>query len=137
MGNLFVYGTLMCEDIMVEVSDCRLSRVPGTLKGYSRRSVKGEHYPAIMPDKEGTVEGVIYRNVPDSAWSRLDRFEGEMYKRQTVDIELNDGGMLYAETYVIQPEFLNRLDQSDWDFDNFVATGKTSFQRHYKGYQSL
>lgn len=127
----------MCEDIMVEVSGCHLSHVPGILKGYSRRSVRGEHYPAIVPDNESIVEGVVYRNVPNSVWDRLDRFEGEMYKRQPVDVELNDGEMLYAETYVIQPVYLNRLDRSDWDFNDFITTGKASFQRHYKGYRSL
>lgn len=35
----FAYGTLMCEDIMREVSGIRPSHVPGTLKGYRRRSV--------------------------------------------------------------------------------------------------
>ena len=130
MGNLFAYGTLMCEDIMLEVSGCRLSHMSGILKGYSRRVVKGEHYPAITADKAEIVEGVVYRDVPDSAWERLDQFEGEMYRRQTVNIELNDGGMLHAETYVVKPEFLNSLDQSDWDFDNFIANGKTNFQQH-------
>jgi len=127
----------MCEDIMFEVAGCLPPNVPGTLKGYSRRSVSGEHYPAIIPDKEGTVEGVVYRNVPNVAWDRLDRFEGEFYKRRRVGIELNDGAILYAETYILQPAYLNRLDQSDWDFENFIATGKARFQRHYKGYRSL
>lgn len=137
MKNLFAYGTLICEDIMLEVSGCSLPYEPGILKGYSRWLVKGEHYPAVMPDKEGIVEGVVYRDVPRSAWDRLDRFEGDMYKRQAVNVELNDGTMLSAETYVIQPKFLCCLDSSDWDFDNFMATGKTKFQRHYKGYRSL
>ena len=126
----------MCEDIMFEVSGCHLPHVPGTLRGYSRRSVIGEHYPAIVPDKEATVEGVVYRDVPNPVWDRLDRFEGEMYKRQSVHIELNDDGMLYAETYVIQPEFLNRLDQSEWDFEDFIATGKAIFRQHYKGFKN-
>ncbi|UCF81927.1 MAG: gamma-glutamylcyclotransferase [Desulfobacteraceae bacterium] len=137
MEDLFAYGTLMCEDIMGEVSGYRLSYVPGTLRGFSRRSVKGEHYPALVPHKEGRVEGVVYRNVPGSAWERLDRFEGEMYARQLVQIDLNNGATLLAATYVVQPEFLGHLDQSDWDFADFLRNGKASFQRHYKGYQSL
>jgi gamma-glutamylcyclotransferase (GGCT)/AIG2-like uncharacterized protein YtfP len=137
MENLFAYGTLMCDDIMHEVCGFRLSRVAGTLKGYSRRSVKCEHYPAIAPDEKGRVEGVVYRNVPDSAWYRLDRFEGEMYARQVVRIELIDGSDMLAATYVVQPEFLDRLDPSDWDFADFVRYGKASFQRKYKGYQLL
>jgi gamma-glutamylcyclotransferase (GGCT)/AIG2-like uncharacterized protein YtfP len=135
--NLFAYGTLMCEDIMGEVSGCRLAYVPGTLRGYSRRSVRGEHYPALVPHEEGRVEGLVYRNVPDSAWERLDRFEGEMYARQLVQIELNDGATLPAATDVVQPEFLANLDQSDWDLADFLRNGKASFQRHFKGYQSL
>jgi gamma-glutamylcyclotransferase (GGCT)/AIG2-like uncharacterized protein YtfP len=137
MENLFAYGTLMCEDIMEEVSGCRLAGVPGTLKGYGRRSVRGEHYPALVPHEEGRVEGVVYRNVPDSAWERLDRFEGEMYVRQLVQIELNDGSTAQAATYVVQPEFLDLLDPTDWDFGEFLRNGKASFQRHYRGYRSL
>jgi len=127
----------MCDDIMREVSGCRLSHEPGTLEGYSRRSVKGEHYPALVPDEEGRVDGVVYRNVPNSAWDRLDRFEGGMYARQPVLIELNDGATLYASAYVVQPEFLDHLEQSEWDFTGFLRNGKASFQRHYKGFQSF
>ena len=88
MKNLFAYGTLMCEDIMGDVSGCRLpSPSPGTLKGYSRWCVKGEPYPALVRDEKKLVEGMVYRNVPDSAWDRLDAFEGEMYERRLVRIE--------------------------------------------------
>jgi gamma-glutamylcyclotransferase (GGCT)/AIG2-like uncharacterized protein YtfP len=137
MKNLFAYGTLMCDDIMREVAGCCLSHVPGILKGYRRRSIQGEHYPALVPDVEGRVEGVVYLNVPNSAWERLDRFEGEMYARQGVQIKLNDGVMLGADTYVVRTAFLDRLDESDWDFTNFLHNGKASFKRHYRGYQSL
>ena len=137
MANLFTYGTLMCEDIMYEVSGYHLRHTPGILRGYSRRSVMGEHYPAIMPDMEATVSGLIYFNLPGSAWDRLDRFEGEMYERLLVTVESNDRPQLSAETYVIHPDYLNLLDQSDWDFNDFIKNGKTSFQRHYKGYHSL
>ena len=127
----------MCEDIMYEVTGHQLSNEPATLRGYSRRSVIGENYPAIIPDREATVDGLIYRNLPSSVWDRLDRFEGEMYERHHVAVELNNRTTLSAETYVIHPDYLNRLDQSDWDFDDFMRNGKASFQRRYKGYQSL
>lgn len=137
MQNLFAYGTLMCEDIMREVSGVSLSSVPGTLKGFRRHSVKGEPYPALAPDAEGRVDGLVYRHVPDSAWIRLDRFEGEMYARRIVQVELKDGSILPAATYVTVPEFLDRLDRSGWDFADFLRNGKTSFRRGYGGYRSL
>jgi len=137
MENLFAYGTLMCDDIMQEVSGCRLSHVPGILKGYSRRSVKGEHYPALVPEAAGRVNGVVYRNVPNSAWDRLERFEGEMYARRLLRIELTDGAILRAAAYVVKPQFLDHLEPSEWDFADFLRDGKAKFQKHYKGYRSL
>lgn len=127
MGNLFAYGTLMCEEIMADVSGCRLPRVAATLKGYIRKAVSGECYPAITPDRRGVVNGVAYLNLPDSAWDLLDRFEGEMYQRRPVAVALNDGTPLAAETYVIRAAFLGRLGPCDWDYDAFVLTGKKGF----------
>lgn len=124
MGNLFAYGTLMCEEVMVDVACCQLPRVAGTLRGYTRKAVTGECYPAITPDRPGAVNGVVYLNLPDSAWDLLDRFEGEMYQRRPVAVELNDGTLLAAETYVIRAACRGRLSPCDWDFDAFVMTGK-------------
>ena len=119
----------MCEDIMVKVSGCRLPHEPGTLKGYKRRSVIGEAFPAVMPEKEAMVNGLIYRDVPDSAWDRLDRFEGEMYQRHHVIVELSDHTTVPADVYVIHPTCLHYLDDCDWDVDDFIKTKKARFQR--------
>jgi gamma-glutamylcyclotransferase (GGCT)/AIG2-like uncharacterized protein YtfP len=135
--NLFAYGTLMCEDIMEEVSGHCLSSTPGMLKDFSRRPVKGEHYPGLVPDRKGTVEGVVYLDLPDGAWGRLDRFEGQMYRRQVVQVELNDGTILPAATYVVRPRFRHQLTQSGWDVAEFLRNGKKHFQRYYRGYGSL
>jgi len=137
MTNLFAYGTLMCEDIMREVSGCCLAHVIGVLKGFSRRPVRGQHYPAILPDENRRVQGMVYLNVPHSAWIRLDRFEGEMYARQAVQVAVDDGTTLPAETYVAKPEFLAQLVPSEWDFEGFLRNAKTTFQRQYQGYHSL
>ena len=137
MKNLFAYGTLMCEDIMREISGFSFSCKSGALKGYSRYSVKGEHYPAIVAEEKGRVEGVVYFDIPISAWDRLDRFEGEMYERRLVQIGLMAGKRLFAGTYVVRPAFLDQLDRSDWDFSDFLHNDKASFQDHYKGFKLL
>jgi gamma-glutamylcyclotransferase (GGCT)/AIG2-like uncharacterized protein YtfP len=87
MINLFAYGTLMCEEIMYEVAGCHPAHDPGVLRGYIRRSVAGENYPAIIQDGESIVNGLIYYAVPGSAWERLDRFEGERIQL-TIDVGL-------------------------------------------------
>lgn len=137
MQNLFVYGTLMCEDIMEEVSGCCQPCIEGWLKGYCRRAVKREQYPAVFPDENGIVAGMIYLNVPSSALDRLDRFEGEMYMRQSVDVEFDYGEVLPAETYVIRPEFYNILEAFDWNYENFLARGKKIFRERFRGYRTV
>jgi len=134
MKKLFAYGTLMCDDLMYEVSGCRPSKQAATLTGFVRRKVSGEQYPAIKPDKTNRVVGVVYQNIPDQAWVRLDEFEGDMYSRQVVNIVTAEGENITAETYVINPSHLDCLSGQSWDFDEFMATGKAIFEKQYKGF---
>jgi gamma-glutamylcyclotransferase (GGCT)/AIG2-like uncharacterized protein YtfP len=137
MENLFVYGTLMCEDIMRDVSGCVLGRAVATLVGYQRKQVRGEEYPGLVEEPAGRVEGVVYHRIPESAWERLDRFEGEMYERHTVGVRLGDGEHASAQTYVVRPRFRDRLSDVEWDFADFLRRGKERFQNGYEGYESL
>ena len=137
MQNLFAYGTLMCEDIMRKVSGCSFQHMPGILTGYIRRCVRGEPYPALIPHSRGRVEGVLYLNISSLAWNRLDRFEGDLYVRQRVPIGLHNNTTVNAETYIVRPEFRSYLEQSDWDFADFLRNGKARFEGRYKGYRFL
>lgn len=135
--HCFAYGTLMCEDIMGEVTGCRHVAEPGVLKGFWRCIVKGELYPGIIPREERDVPGIVYRDVSPEAWRRLDEFEGALYERRKVQILLPDGGYLWAGTYVIRPEFASRLEPVDWDFERFLKEGKLRFRKSYRGYEAI
>ena len=117
----------MCPDIMWKISGSKLVQLPGILKGFSRRVVKGELYPAIIADSENCVQGIVYTDVSESAWSRLDDFEGEMYDRRRVTIELLSGTAILADAYICKHAFLHCLDAKDWDFEEFVKKGKAGF----------
>jgi len=136
-GCLFTYGTLMCEDIMRNVAGCRLSNTHAVLREYRRYKVKGEVYPALVAGAGGMVEGIVYHDVPESAWLRLDRFEGEMYERRFVKVALADGRTETAYAYIIRKGFETRLDSIEWDFESFLRSGKTSFETDYAGYDAL
>ena len=135
--HCFTYGTLMCEDIMEEVTGCRHMAEPAVLKGFRRFAVRGELYPGIIPREDGNVPGVIYRDVSPNAWHRLDEFEGELYERRKVEIILPGGGSLWAGTYVVRPKFVSRLAPVDWQFEEFLKTGKSVFRKSYKGYGGI
>lgn len=137
MTNLFAYGSLMCSDIMQDVSGLQLDRAQGTLAGYRRFCLKDEDYPAMVPDSGGSVSGVVYFDVTPPAWERLDRFEGDMYARQRVQVNTADGRVVDVATYILLPAFHDRLVRVDWDFDLFLSVGKTRFVRRYGGYRAL
>lgn len=133
MDNLFAYGTLMCKEIMAEVAGECPEPVPAVLPNYARRGVRGERFPAILPHRNGRVEGVVYRSLRPNAWEKLDRYEGEMYSRQRVSVRLQDGTFIAAAAYVVRPEYRRRLGPTDWDFDDFLKNRKAQFRRLIRG----
>ena len=99
--------------------------------------VKGEHYPALVPDAAGHVDGVVYLNVSGASWERLDRFEGDMYSRRIVQVKLDGGQAVPAQTYVARAEYMDYLVDAEWYFAVFLRKNKGSFRRSYKGYRAL
>ncbi len=144
--NLFAYGTLMCPDILDRVAACRPAYAPATLAGYRRYAVRNEVYPGIVEDHEASVRdagvtaasvrGVVYWEVPEDAWRRLDRFEGEMYARRSVRALLEDGTSTDAATYVVKAEFTHRLTASEWSYEEFLRSGKRIFEARYPGFDA-
>jgi gamma-glutamylcyclotransferase (GGCT)/AIG2-like uncharacterized protein YtfP len=137
LQDLFAYGTLMCDDIMRAVSGRTYSGEIAILRGYRRLRVRGEHYPGLAEDTGASVDGVLYQRLPGPAWERLDRFEGPMYQRRCVSVELADGRSLLAQTYVVRPEYTWLLEDSEWDFRSFLRQGKARFVAGYAGYRAL
>jgi gamma-glutamylcyclotransferase (GGCT)/AIG2-like uncharacterized protein YtfP len=127
----------MCADIMTAVEGCTCASMPASLRGFRRRPVRGETYPGIMPEQGAAVPGVVYFDLPDGAWARLDAFEGEMYQRTRVTVALDDGRELRAHAYVFRPAYATRLGTGDWDFETFLAQGKAQFMNRYLGFDRL
>jgi gamma-glutamylcyclotransferase (GGCT)/AIG2-like uncharacterized protein YtfP len=135
--NLFTYGSLMCEDIMAEVVGFHLCSTPAILPGYHRFLVQDEQYPGVVVTENSSVSGMLYHNITQEGWSRLDRFEGEMYDRIPVTVRLKDSTETMACCYVFRPEFHHLLTTTEWDYAAFLDRGKEIFQRHYCGFKAI
>lgn len=127
----------MCDDIMLSVVGVTCTSRPGTLSGYQRLCVRGEDYPALVPFSGGSVVGVVYYDILPTAWDRLDRFEGDMYARCCVHIDLGQMEQLSADTYVVKPDYTDLLESRPWQFDRFLQQGKQRFIEAYGGYEYL
>jgi gamma-glutamylcyclotransferase (GGCT)/AIG2-like uncharacterized protein YtfP len=135
--HCFAYGTLMCEDIMRKVAGGRFARTEATLQDYERLAVKEQVYPAIVERPGAVVRGVLYFDLPETSWMRLDGFEGEVYSRVVVSARCMDGRTVDAGTYVMRPEFRHLLAEAEWDVEEFLRSGKTEFENTYSGFGKL
>jgi gamma-glutamylcyclotransferase (GGCT)/AIG2-like uncharacterized protein YtfP len=126
--NIFTYGSLMFDSVWSRVTAGCSERILAGLSGYRRRLLSGRIYPALVPGTpEDMVMGVAYLDVQPEAVSKLDLFEGELYRREQVRCVVRQGETLPAETFVLRTEYLHLAIDRDWDPDLFARTGLAAF----------
>ena len=128
---LFVYGTLRCSDIMEKVTGRKATPMAASLKGYVVRCVKDDVYPGMVPMPEAMAEGGVYFDLEDADFAALDTFEGEMYDRRKVAVDLSDGRSETVYAYVVKPNFVSELDRKEWRYAEFLDHSKERFLETY------
>lgn len=126
--HVFTYGSLMYEPVWRRVVSGEYAARAGTVRGYARRAIRGELYPALVRGTaESTVEGVLYLDVAAADPAALDRFEaeGEAYARICLPVELSDGRIFGAWSYLYLDSA--RLEDSAWDPGRFEREGLARF----------
>lgn len=100
MADLFVYGTLMDDALVAELTNHRFPKEPATLSGYRKLTPPGG-YPQIIPDADEVVTGFLLRGLDAGALRALDRYEdeGQLYRRVEVVVSVA-GVAARAMTYV-------------------------------------
>lgn len=131
MRNIFVYGSLMFDDVWHRLTANRYRKVDAELEGYIRLKVKGEDYPGIIPSADNRVSGEVIFNVSADDIKQLDVFEGEYYYRETVKV-LSGSTAYQAETYVFRKKYQSLLSNEEWQIEGFRNSGLSSFLSRYK-----
>jgi gamma-glutamylcyclotransferase (GGCT)/AIG2-like uncharacterized protein YtfP len=110
--DVFVYGTLMADNVVLQLTGRAFERHPARLHGYRRVEEPGS-YPYILPSAADTVTGSLLREVDGRAMEALDRYEGEgdLYFRVETVAE-TENGCLPCFTYVGNRDALDRLRHS-------------------------
>lgn len=137
MTNLFTYGSLMCDDIMLQVSGVQPKHQKARLIGFFCSQIQGETYPGIHPAAEHYVEGVLYFDVCESAIAKLDTFEGEYYERNEITVLCSSEGEIAATAYIIKAQYNHLLTGKSWSYDNFLRHGKEEFEANYFGFNKI
>ncbi|XP_073010286.1 AIG2-like protein D [Typha latifolia] len=134
LHNVFVYGSLLADEVVHVLLNRLPPSSPAILNGYHRFSIKGRVYPAILPVDSKKVAGKVITGITDLELDILDTFEDVEYIRRTVEISLPDKSeKLFADTYV----WGNKDDPNlygDWDFEEWKQLHMKDFLNMTKGF---
>jgi gamma-glutamylcyclotransferase (GGCT)/AIG2-like uncharacterized protein YtfP len=134
--HVFTYGTLMYPEVWNAVVGGAFASAKGAAQGYAIFRVRDAVFPGITPaGKSDQVRGVVYLDVDPVAVARLDRFEDDFYRRESVWVECEDGVGRSADAYVVPPENRSVLTSEVWRAEEFVASGGLDhFIRRFQGF---
>ncbi len=111
----------MLPEVMELVAGGSFARRPARLRGYRRRLLRGEVFPALVPAAGEEVAGVLWEGLDAAALARIDRFEGAPYARPRLRVETASGEAREAFVYVLRPEHAALASDADWDEAEFRA----------------
>ncbi|KAI3728242.1 hypothetical protein L6452_16875 [Arctium lappa] len=119
---VFVYGSLLADDVVRVLLNRIPQSSPAILNGYHRFSIKGRVYPAILPVENKKVTGRVLVGISATELDILDKYEDYEYDKRTVDVSLLDTSeVLQAYAYV----WANSADPDlygEWDFEEWKDT---------------
>ena len=118
--RLFCYGTLQFPQLMARICGIRPRARPAVLDGYGCYTLEGAAYPGIRPEPGAQTRGVVYDGIDATRLARLDRFEGDEYRRARVQVRTSAARHQPAWVYVLRPEHLACLSDAPWDPDRFA-----------------
>ena len=117
---LFCYGTLEYVPVMRAATGREFSGEPAALDGFARYRVRAADYPGVVPEPGARTEGILFAGLDDAAIAALDRFEGPLYERRTLEVRLHDGRSAAAQVYVIREALRDTLSSEAWDKAGFA-----------------
>lgn len=136
-SKLFAYGTLQVPEIMTAVAGRLYPAHPACLHGYARYSLKDGSYPGIRPQSGALTLGILYTGVDARSLRRLDRYEDDFYRRQTLAVTTSSGETALAQVYVVAPEQYELLASRPWNLDDFMERSLAGFRSRRWGERKI
>ena len=135
MGNLFTYGTLMFEPVWAATIGKTYQTGQGVLRGYAVYKVHNEVYPGIIrANEDDAVPGLIYYGIDANVLQTVDRFEGDTYYREVVEVDVGSSKKESCDTYVVKSKYFYILDCEKWHAEWFEQHGLNQFLASYVGF---
>ena len=104
--NLFTYGVLMYDELLIQLTGKEFSSLPAILPNHQRLSLEKVGWPKIpvvIAEEKSTVNGLVIKNVDQSSLEILDAFEDteiDLYRRSKSVARLDSGKEIVVEVYI-------------------------------------
>ena len=133
MKNIFVYGSLMYDEVWNKIVQGFHQKIEAEIVGYQRLKVKNADYPGLVKG-EGIVQGLVWLNVSQDNIEKLDLFEGQFYQRvEGIATDMNNN-QIVVDFYLIKDSYLSILEDFEWDQEEFQLNGLENFLKNYTGF---
>jgi gamma-glutamylcyclotransferase (GGCT)/AIG2-like uncharacterized protein YtfP len=117
--NLFVYGSLRDHKIFQSVCGLDFSRKssktdrgevllvePAFLSGYRRVSPDNVYFYAVASESS-RIEGLVIYDIPAKTMAVIDKYEGQRYERDTVQVNTANG-IVHAQAYLVSHDSMKK-----------------------------
>jgi len=141
---LFAFGTLMDSDVMQMVFDVPLSSVQlnaAVLTGYTRRLVRGESFPVLVPTANGKVSGVLIYGLNENHYQRAQFYEGDEYTLCPISVRSLPNSHASMQAGEIDAAFfadnhIYSLAAQDWSIEHWRQYDKAKMLPRLKRYMN-
>ena len=133
MGNLFVYGSLLNEEVWLRFFKTTFLKCDAKLNGYERKLLNGYSFPAIRKKQGCFVEGAVVKGLNGRDFRLLDQFEGGFYKRVSVNARTKANQSIQCEVYVLKARYRHLMSDKDWNNREFRKNDMDKFLSRYRG----
>ena len=117
--HLFCYGTLMEPRVLQMITGKEFNFQKASLPDYCCYRVKGEDYPGVVQKAGECTEGRLCLGVTASHLKKLDRFDGELFRRQLVRVNGPYNRTVNAWCYIVPKRTSMRLSKESWEFEQY------------------
>jgi gamma-glutamylcyclotransferase (GGCT)/AIG2-like uncharacterized protein YtfP len=131
MKNVFVYGSLMFDEVWKRLVRRRYAKLEARLPGYKKLDIKGELYPGLVKSKNSCVDGIVYLKIKNKDLLSLDKYEGKYYQRTPVLVCIHGSETIRADVYLFKKKYKKLLAKSEWDAIKFRTKSLNRFLSTY------
>ena len=113
MKNLFVYGTLMNDEIQEALVGRSFKKSAAAVDGFIASDLEGRYSPGLKRKEDSVVNGYVLHDVDDESFQIIKAWENDDY--ELIQVEPNNGDFGECSTYLWKSDILN----TPWDNENF------------------